>query len=175
MRPFRFCPSCGSEIEEPGLHEGSTCGGCGAVWYRNPAPTAGAAIVRGGKVLLSVRAGEPFAGKVDIPGGFLVAGESALEGLRREIREELSIEIDVAMTDCLQAEPHVYGDDGIWTLALGFHARLRSGEPEPSASDDVADVLWADPSQLDGLDFAWPHDRELARKALERDRSKGDT
>ena len=172
MKPFKFCPSCSSAIDEPTVTEGTVCGSCGRVWYRNPRPTAGAAIVRDGKVLLAVRGGEPYKGKIDIPGGFLNIAETALEGLRREIHEELGVEIDVSMSDCLQAEPHRYGDDGSWTLAFGFHARLLSGEPK--ASDDVADLLWVEESELDDLDFAWPHDRELARRALRRERGKGD-
>jgi ADP-ribose pyrophosphatase YjhB (NUDIX family) len=120
--------------------------------------------VRDGKVLVTVRAGDPYEGKVDLPGGFINAGETALEGLRREVDEELGVEIEVSMADCRQTAPHRYGDDGEWTLALGFTARLVSGEPTPS--DDVAEVMWVEESQLDGLDFAWPHDRDLAREAF---------
>ena len=172
MKPFKFCPACAEAVEEPDPQDGTTCRHCGASWYRNPSPTAGAAIVRDGKVLLAVRGGDPYKGKIDMPGGFLNPGETAIEGLRREIDEELGVEIEVSMEDCLQAEPHRYGDGGNWTLALGFYARLTSGEPTPA--DDVADLLWVEESELDALDFAWPHDRELARKALERDLEKGD-
>jgi hypothetical protein len=76
------------------------------------------------------------------------------------------------MDDCIQIEPHRYGDDGDWTLAIGFWARLVSGVPTPA--DDVADLMWVEDSELDDLDFAWPHDRELAREALKRARLKGD-
>lgn len=127
--------------------------------------------MRNVEVLLTVRAGRPYEGKIDVPGGFLHSGETAIEGLRREIREELGVEINVTMSDCLQVEPHRYGDDGNWTLAIGFAAGLASGEPKPS--DDVADIMWAREGELDDLDFAWPHDRELARRALRRERQKG--
>ena len=172
MKPFRHCPSCGASISEPHPIEGTTCGNCGRVWYRNPSPTAGAAIVRDGKVLLSVRASDPYKGKIDVPGGFLHADETALDGLRREIKEELGVTIDVSMDDCIQIEPHRYGDDGEWTLAIGFAARLASGEP--SAADDVAALMWVEESELGDLDFAWPHDRDLARTALQRERKEGE-
>ena len=35
------------------------------------APTAGAAIVKDGRALVTVRAREPEKGKLDVPGGFL--------------------------------------------------------------------------------------------------------
>jgi ADP-ribose pyrophosphatase YjhB (NUDIX family) len=166
MKPFVHCPSCGASIAEPDRNDGVTCGSCQRTWYRNPSPTVGAAIVRDGKVLLTERGGDPYRGKIDVPGGFMNPGESALDGLRRELKEELGVEVDVHASDYVQAEPHRYGYDGEWTLAMGFCARLVSGEP--TAADDVANILWVDEEGLDDVDFAWPHDRDLAREALRR-------
>lgn len=74
------------------------------------------------------------------------------------------MEIDVSMDDCVQMVPHPYGDEGDYVLAIGFLARLVSGEPSPA--DDVADIKWVSLDELDDIDFAWEHDRELVRKAL---------
>ena len=172
MRPIRYCASCGMKLPgEPTLTDGVECVSCGRTSYRNPSPTAGAAIVRGDEVLVTVRARDPYAGRADVPGGFLNAGEEIIEGLRRELREELGVEVSVGPEDFLQAEPHRYGDDGDWTIAFGFRARLRDGEP--SASDDVADLMWVKEEGLDALEWAWPHDKELARRALELAREEG--
>jgi NADH pyrophosphatase NudC (nudix superfamily) len=167
MKPFRFCPSCGTEVGAPNADGAFACPSCGRRWYRNPAPTVAAAIVRAGKVLIAVRARHPEKGRIDIPGGFLHVGEELLDGLRREMREELGVEIAVSHDDYVQAAAHTYGDEGDWLLSLGFRARLASGEPSPS--DDVAEVAWVGPEEIDGLDWAWPHDAELARLALQRD------
>jgi 8-oxo-dGTP diphosphatase len=114
--------------------------------------------------LVTVRAFDPAQGKYDVPGGFLRIDEDPCAGLRREIAEELGIEVDVAERDFVQAVPHVYGDDGDWVLSLGFVARYIGGEPVPA--DDVAAVKWVDADELDDLDWAWEHDKELVRKAL---------
>lgn len=164
MKPFRYCPACGSELDSPDEESGSRCPSCTRVWYRNAAPTAGAALVAGGRALVTVRGREPNKGRIDVPGGFLKPDEDPIAGLRREVAEELSVEIDVAARDFIQAAPHTYGDEGDWVLALGFKARLMGGEPHPS--DDVAGFRWVTESELDALDWAWPHDRELIRKAL---------
>jgi NADH pyrophosphatase NudC (nudix superfamily) len=166
VKPFRFCPACGAEVGAPGDEGATTCPACGRHWYRNPAPTVAAAIVRDGRVLVAVRAREPERGRIDIPGGFLHVGEEPLEGLRREIREELGVEIAARDDDFLQAAAHTYGTEGDWLLSLGFRARLVSGQPSPS--DDVADIRWVGPDEIDDLDWAWPHDAVLARKALQR-------
>lgn len=129
-------------------------------------------MVRDGKVLVTQRAIEPEKGRWDVPGGFLSAGEEPIDGLKRELREELGIEVDVSVTDCVSMVPHPYGPEGDYVLALGFLARLDSGEP--AAADDVGDFRWVDGVELEELDFAWDHDRELARKALVRAKETSD-
>lgn len=166
MKPFVFCPSCAGRLEEPDASSGRRCPSCGRTWYRNSAPTAGCAIVRDGKALVTQRGGEPEKGRYDVPGGFLSAGEDPIEGLKRELREELGIEIDASVEDCVSIVPHTYGPDGDYVLAIGFLARHVSGEPK--AADDVAGFRWVTAEELDGIDFAWPHDRELVHKALQR-------
>lgn len=165
MKPFRYCPSCATELPGADHETGRHCPRCGRSWYENPAPTAGVAIVRDGKVLVAVRARDPHRGKIDVPGGFLHVGEDPVEGARREVREELGIDIDTSMEGCIQAVPHRYGPDGDWLLSLGFVA-TPVGEAELHPADDVAEARWVGLEELDGLDFAWEHDRDLARKAL---------
>lgn len=168
MKPFRFCPACGTELGAPNPEGGAECSECGRHWYRNMAPTAGAAIVHDGKALATVRAREPEKGKIDVPGGFLGPSEHPLEGLKREVNEELGIEIDVDMSDCVQMVPHPYGPEGDIVLALGFIARWVGGDPRPN--DDVAAVKWLSSEEIDEEDFAWEHDRDLLRRSLEQAR-----
>lgn len=165
MKPFRFCPSCGATLEDPDADGGCRCGTCDRSWYRNMAPTAGAAIVDGGRALATIRAREPDKGKLDVPGGFLGWDEHPIDGLKREVREELAIEIEVGLDDCISMYPHLYGEEGDPVLALGFVARWTGGTPTPA--DDVAGIRWVTRDELDDLDFAWAHDRELLRKALD--------
>jgi ADP-ribose pyrophosphatase YjhB (NUDIX family) len=165
VKPLNFCASCGAVLDDLDREGGAPCSSCGRVWYRNPAPTVGCAIVRDGRALVAVRAFEPHRGKVDVPGGFLHVAEQPIEGLKREVTEELGVEIDVAHEDLLQAVAHRYEDGGEWLVSLGYRARLTAGEPTPN--DDVAEVRWVVTSELDGLDWAWPHDLVLVRRALE--------
>ena len=167
MKPFVFCPACAARLDDPDGEGGLRCPSCGRSWYRNSSPTVGCVLVRDGKALVSVRGKDPEKGKLDVPGGFLLPGEHPIDGLKREIKEELGVEIDVEVEDCLSMATHHYGDEGDWVLALGFGARLVTNEIE--ASDDVAEVRWVAREELDDLDFAWPHDRELVKRALDRE------
>lgn len=165
MSGFRFCPRCGNELEPAANDSGASCGNCGKTWYHNAAPTAGCVIVRDGKALITKRARDPEKGRFDIPGGFLDPDEDPITGVRREIAEELHMTVDVTYDDLVQVVPHRYGDDGDWTLAIGFIAARSSGEPVPA--DDVEEVRWVTADELGAVDFAWDHDRELVRKALQ--------
>jgi ADP-ribose pyrophosphatase YjhB (NUDIX family) len=169
-KPFDYCPACATALnggDEPHEHR---CPSCGRSWYLNAAPTAGAAIFRDGQVLVTKRGMEPEKGRFDVPGGFLSPGENPIEGLRRELREELQIEVDVSMDDVVQMVPHAYGDDGDWVLAIGYFARLVSGEITPGS--DVEEAHWITEDEVEKLDFAWEHDKELVRKAFEHAKEK---
>lgn len=69
------------------------------------------------------------------------------------------------MEDLKQITPHAYGGEGDYTLAMGFVARIASGEPK--ASDDVAEIRWVTTDEVDDIPFAWEHDKDLVRRALE--------
>jgi len=166
MKPFTYCPACASRLDDPSTEGGARCPECGRSWYQNSSPTVTAALVDGDKVLVTIRGHDPKKGRIDTPGGFLTPGESPLEGLRREVREELGIEIDVSFEDFVQGMPHTYGDEEDWVLSLGFVARPLSLALTPA--DDAADALWVTSSELDELDWGWPHDRDLAEIALKR-------
>lgn len=171
MKPFNFCPACASDLHV-GSDKGFRCANCGRRWYQNSAPAAGAAIVKDGRVLITQRGIEPKKGLYDIPGGFLGAGEDPIDALKRELREELGLEIEVGVEDCISMVAHPYGDEADQVLALGFLARWVEGEPE--AADDVAAFRWVGPDELEQLDFAWEHDRAVARKALLRAKEEPD-
>lgn len=161
---FRFCPNCGTELDPTANDSGAHCPNCDKTWYHNAAPTAGVVIVRDGKALITKRARDPEKGRYDIPGGFLDPDEDPISGLHREVDEELGMKVEIGYDDLIQAVPHRYGDDGDWTLAIGFIARRSSGEPV--AADDVAEIRWVTIEELDAIDFAWDHDRDLVKKAL---------
>jgi 8-oxo-dGTP diphosphatase len=124
------------------------------VHYANSAPAVSALVVDArGRVLLGRRAGDPYAGLWDTPGGFLEEGEDPVEGLRREFREEASVELDLGEFVGMWVDR--YGDDvdAPAFLALLWRATIASGELEPA--DDVSALEWFAPDEL-------PPDQEIA-------------
>jgi len=88
---FKYCPSCASErINFNGRN--FFCPDCAFTYFHNTAAASGCVIETDGKILLLVRGKEPSIGKLALPGGFVDKGEGVLDGLRREIKEELGWE-----------------------------------------------------------------------------------
>ncbi|WP_373004214.1 NUDIX domain-containing protein [Hyphomonas sp.] len=93
-----------------------------------PEAGCGAAIFDdAGRLLLIQRLTEPEAGAWGLPGGKIDFGEPARETARREIAEELGIEIDVNDLACI-AEILDGGDGRHWVSPI-FYARVVSGTP----------------------------------------------
>lgn len=100
-----------------------------------------------GKVLLSRRKkGTHLSGLWEFPGGKVEPGEDPRAALRRELEEELGILTTVG--EIADVTFHRYDEAGKAVLLLFFHAEREAGSPEPQAID-VAEVKWADASDLD--------------------------
>src|SRR5688572_4711641 len=169
MSGYRFCPKCGgglgAELQEG--RERLVCLSCRFVLYVNPRPTTCAVIVEGDRVMLVRRAVEPKRGYWDLPGGFLEQAEHPAEGLRREVREETGLEIEVL--EALGFFLDQYLEPGESTLNLYFLARVTAGEPE--AGSDVAEIRWFHRDALPPWDaIAFPNNRAALSAWLEGER-----
>ena len=91
---FKYCPACASEKIEFESGKVFRCPACGFVYYHNTACATGCIISvpepgGGQRLVLLERGKEPAKGKLDLPGGFVDPGEGAIEGLYRELGEEI--------------------------------------------------------------------------------------
>jgi len=151
---YRFCPLCAAPLQRvaDGPDEGRpACPEGHFVHYDNP-PVTAFAFVRDeqGRYLALRRAREPYAGSWDLPGGFVEAGETPADAIRREIAEETGLTVDVERI--LGAFASRYGDDGRWTVDVGFECAVTGGhwtlDPESS------DAAWCPLDELPPLAFA---------------------
>jgi 8-oxo-dGTP diphosphatase len=143
---WKFCPVCGAETE---IEEGrrAECLSCGYRAWASSKPTACAIVTdEQGRVLLARRAGEPFRGYWDLPGGFLEEGEHPLDALRRELREETGLEVEPGEFLGIWMDRYGDAEDAHATLNLYWSARVLSGEPQ--AADDVSELAWFSPDEL---------------------------
>jgi ADP-ribose pyrophosphatase YjhB (NUDIX family) len=89
---FKYCPSCASQNIRFEKNKVFRCPDCGFTYYHNIAAATGCVITvpdSPPRIMFLVRGKEPAKGKLDLPGGFVDLGEGALDGLIRELREEI--------------------------------------------------------------------------------------
>lgn len=118
---------------------------------RSPLPrkSIGVAVIwnGAGEVLIDRRRPEGLLGGLwEFPGGKIEPGETVEDCIRREIREELGIEI--AVGDHLITINHTYSHFHV-TLTV-HHCRHLSGEPQPIESDEVR---WVPVTELEQFPF----------------------
>jgi A/G-specific adenine glycosylase len=120
-----------------------------------------AVIQREGRVLLSKRPADGLLGGLwEFPGGKVEPGESFPQALRREIREELAVEIQVASLFGIYR--HAYTHFRITLHAFLCH--LNGGEPRPLVAEEIA---WVEIPALPQYPMG-KVDRLIARKLLEK-------
>lgn len=81
-----------------------------------------------GRILLIQRLKEPEAGAWGLPGGKVDFGERAEDTARREIQEELGIDIELTGLACI-AETIDAGDGRHWVAPV-YSARILAGTPQ---------------------------------------------
>ena len=141
---FRYCPHCRTELEMRERSEPDpprpACPACGFVDYGNPSPTVQAWIERDGAYLALRRNQEPLHGEWNMPGGFVEAGESGPEAIRREVLEETALEIEPLEVIGIFASAYGDGDDAEAIFDVAYRARITGGEL--SVSDESAEAGW---------------------------------
>jgi 8-oxo-dGTP diphosphatase len=138
------------------------CPRCGYLMYDYPRPCAGMLVVKGDAVLLLRRAHAPRIGGIDVPGGFLEAGESLESCARRELREETGLTVGrVEPLSFHWDEYSLRGFGRFPTMNWYFVADWRRGEP--AGADDAASAEWVPLAKLASLHrrFSWSHMQPL--------------
>lgn len=161
---LKFCPRCGAAGFTAQAAHHLVCSACAFQWFLNPAAAAACFILDDlNQVLLIRRQKDPGKGKLAPPGGFVDLGETAEDGVRREVREETGLPLGDVTFLCSQPNTYAYGGYTYNVLDLFFTARVHSFSGLKSGEDVSALVVIPaaeiDPSRLafPSMQAAWHH------------------
>ena len=105
--------------------------------------------MRDGKALIVKRAHEPRKGEWSLPGGLLELGESLQDAVRREIKEETSLDVEVGPV--IETFDRVHRDDEgrirYHFVIIDFVCWPNGGDAAPGS--DAAGVAWVAASEID--------------------------
>lgn len=166
---YPFCPKCGQAMKAKTIETETlpVCQNpdCGFISWQNSKPCVSVLLTNEqGQLMLTERGIEPEKGKLDLPGGFLKEGEHPEAGAKREIQEELGVEVTIE--GYLGFVVDQYGEGGDYTLNIGVIAQIVSGEPKPA--DDVAAIVWVDPRTVDKTKLAFTNNAKFLQMWVEK-------
>ena len=145
---FKFCPFCGSQNF---LWDGVKAHICSNCCHKLFVNTAGATIALikndNNELLFTIRKFNPSKGMLDLPGGFIDLNETAEACVKREIKEELNLEI--TDTVFIGTFPNEYEYDGLtyFTTDIVFECYVKSFD-FLCVGDDIADMIFFHPKNV---------------------------
>lgn len=164
-RTHRYCGQCGTPTETMVNERAKHCPNCGLVSYPRLSPAIIIAVVRHtehGKQLLLARNHRFPAGRFSVIAGYVEPGESLEECARREVREEVGIEINNIRY--FGSQPWPFPN----SLMVGFVADYERGELALEESE-IAEAGWFAADALPDL----PPKISIARRLIDRFREDG--
>ena len=159
---FKFCPQCGSKSIALRGSRSVYCPDCDFLYYFNAAAAVVAVITSERGMLLTVRAHDPQKGALDLPGGFVEPGETAEESLRREIREELGIELKEVRYFASFPNTYLYHGITYTTLDFAFHCTTDQIDHIRPA-DDVESCVFVEFDRIEYSKIGFDSIRNIIR------------
>jgi NAD+ diphosphatase len=154
-RTHRFCGRCGTPTRGKDGERARECPACGLVSYPRVSPAMMALVTRG-KELLLARSHRFATGVYSALAGFVEPGETIEDCVRREVREEVSVEVENIEYFASQswAFPH--------SLMIAFTAEYAGGEIRLE-DEEIAEARWFPIDALPKL----PSQISIARRLIE--------
>jgi NAD+ diphosphatase len=162
-RTSKHCGVCGSITDLVGPDFALECASCGFVTFPRIAPAVLALVEDGPRCVLA-RGTAYQAGMFSCLAGFVAPGETLEQAIRREVVEEVALEI----TDLryFGSQPWPYPDG----LMVGFHAKYAGGEIR-LRDGEIREARWFDVDELPLL----PGSFSLARQLIDDFRARNAT
>ncbi|MCT4223872.1 NUDIX domain-containing protein [Elizabethkingia anophelis] len=156
MLNLQFCPSCGKKsltFNGRKMH----CLSCDFIFYNNTAAAVAVVIKCGDEVMLTRRSQEPSHGKLDLAGGFIDFEETAENACRRELFEEMQIEVDESKLKYICSIPNTYPYKDILyhTMDLFFEYEVTEKFDVVLEEHEISDTIWIKKNEIDLNEIAF--------------------
>ena len=152
-----FCGQCGTKNTYDPAEQARLCPSCGRLEYPRISPAVITIIINDEDQVLLAHNKKFQSGMYSLIAGFNEAGENLEETVKREIREEVDIEVcDISY---VVSQPWPFPN----SLMLGFKARHLKGNIRPD-NIEIEDVRWWSRDSLPSL----PGKGSLSRYLIER-------
>lgn len=154
-RNNQFCGRCGAEMSDLTSELAVRCTACGFTVYPRISPAIIVAVTNGNQILLARSSRFP-PGRFSVIAGFLEPGETLEDCVRRELKEEVGIEVkDICY---FGNQPWPFPDSQM----IGFTAKYASGELTID-NDEIVAASWFSADKLPDI----PPKDSIARQLID--------
>ena len=162
-RNHGFCGRCGAPTQRRDDERARHCPACGLMAYPRLSPVVMVRITREREILLA-RASRFAPGVYSVLAGFVEAGETLEQALRREVAEEVNLRVRNLRYFASQSWPFPH------SLMVAFTADYAEGELRVDGRE-ILDADWFAPHALPGLpspmSMAWRLIQDFAAQRVE--------
>jgi len=170
MKLLKYCPSCGKESLHWDGEKKWSCPECSFTLYNNVAGAVAVVIRCGNEIYLTRRNRDPKKGKLDLAGGFVDPKESAEETCKRELFEELQLEINISNLKYLTSLPNIYQYKEIDynTIDLFYEYNVSEKFEVNLELSEISEAVWVPLQELDLEDIAFDSQKRFFESYLKK-------
>ncbi|MCA9063162.1 MAG: NUDIX domain-containing protein [Planctomycetaceae bacterium] len=126
-----------------------------------------------GQVLLLLRARDPGKGKFGIPGGFVDAGETPEDALKREIMEEVGLKVTRFSYLCSFPNQYAYKGVVLPVADLFYQVSVRSFSGMKPQEGEIDGWVFCHPGRKELNNLAFESNRKALQFYLRQQKKKG--
>jgi NAD+ diphosphatase len=149
----QYCGRCGNKMILKKSERAKICSSCNSTTYPRISPAIIVAVTKGDQILLG-RGANWAKNTFSVLAGFVDIGESLEDCVKREVKEEVNI--DIKNIRYFGSQPWAFPD----TLMVGFTAEYAGGEIDVD-ENEIAEAHWFSRDKLPGLSQKPSISREL--------------
>jgi NADH pyrophosphatase NudC (nudix superfamily) len=168
MKILKYCPNCGKESLQWDGEKKWSCPTCNFTLYNNVAGAVAVVIRYNDEIYLTRRNRDPKKGKLDLAGGFVDPKESAEETCKRELFEELQLDVDISNLKYLTSLPNVYQYKEIDynTIDLFYEYNVSEKFEVNLEFSEISEAVWIPLKELDFEDIAFDSQKKFFEEYL---------
>ncbi|MCT4583862.1 MAG: NAD(+) diphosphatase [Peptostreptococcaceae bacterium] len=142
----RYCGVCGSKLDIKTDERAKICKSCNAIFYPQIAPSVIVGVENNDRLLLTKYNGRAFKNYA-LVAGFIEIGETVEQAVRREVKEEVGVNIK----DISYFKSQPWGKSN--GLLMGYYAKLDGSDIINLDEEELSEARWMTKEEIRSLDI----------------------